>query len=135
MGNRPSWPEYAMLLAEVAASRSQDMYEKVGACVLRHDYSVGGLGYNNPPPGIDLEFMEDRDRRRPFMSHAELSALRYLRPNEGFLIACTLRPCSFCITQIAMYGITNVFYKKEYEREPIVEEIAKTFNINLVKLN
>jgi hypothetical protein len=34
-----------------------------------------------------------------------------------------------------MYGITNVFYKKEYEREPIVEEIAKTFNINLVKLN
>lgn len=123
-----------MRLAEVASTRSEDEFQKVGACVLRHDFSVGGLGYNNPPAGIDLEFMDDRERRRPFMSHAELSALRYLRPGEGKLIACTLRPCSTCLGQIKMYGIFEVYYKKEYEREPIVEEMAQKFGIKLIKL-
>jgi dCMP deaminase len=88
---RPSWEEYALLLANTASLRSEDPYIKCGACVLRHDNSVAGLGYNGSPPGYNIDWT-DRDARRPFVSHAERSALRYCKPGEAKLIAITLSP-------------------------------------------
>lgn len=131
---RLSWPEYAMKLAEVAALRSEDKFQKVGACILRHDNSVLSLGYNGTPPNKGIDFGHDREKRRPYMSHAELSALRYAKPNEGKLIACTLRPCQFCMVQLAMYGIYEIYYKEEYERDTISLDIAKEYGIILHKL-
>lgn len=107
--SRPSWPEFAMKLAEVASTRSEDPYVKVGACVLRQDHSIGGIGYNGGPSGVEIDW-SDRDTRRQYVIHAEANALRYISPGEGELLAVTLLPCSNCLTLISCYRITEVYY-------------------------
>jgi len=131
---RPSWPEYAMTLAVAASLRSEDPYQRVGACILRHDNSVAALGYNGAPPGVEIDW-SDRDARRERVSHAEASALRYIRPGEGRIIAVTLRPCKDCIKNIALYGIKEVYYIQEYDRDEISAKLAGEFGINLIKLD
>ena len=72
---RIDWHTYALKLALVASERSEDPYVKVGACVLRLDNSVAGLGYNGAPPEVDI-YWHDRDERRKRVIHAEVNALR-----------------------------------------------------------
>lgn len=131
---RPSWEEYALLLAETAKLRSEDIYLKVGACALRFDHSVAALGYNGAPPGIEIDW-SDRDKRRVKVSHAESNCLRYCKPGEIWLLASTLQPCCDCLKQIAMYGIKLVVYKEEYKRDEFSLDLAKEFGINLVKIS
>ena len=130
---RPSWEEYALLLANTASLRSEDPYIKCGACVLRHDNSVAGLGYNGSPPGYNIDWT-DRDARRPFVSHAERSALRYCKPGEAKLIAVTLSPCQHCIIDIAMFGIKKVIFQDDYNEYFQVLEIAKKYDIELIQM-
>ena len=131
--SRPSWEEYALLLANTASLRSEDPYIKCGACVLRHDNSVAGLGYNGSPPGYNIDWT-DRDARRPFVSHAERSALRYCKPGEAKLIAVTLSPCQHCIIDIAMFGIKKVIFQDDYTDYFQVLEIAKRYDIELIQM-
>jgi dCMP deaminase len=131
--SRISWEEYALKLAETASIRSEDPYMKVGACVLRHDNTVAALGYNGSPPGYDIDW-SDRDSRRPFVSHAERSALRYCKPGEAKLIAITLSPCQHCIMDIAMFGIKKVIFRNFYERDEKSFEIAHKFDIEMVQI-
>jgi len=131
--SRISWEEYALKLAETASLRSEDIYVQCGACILRHDNSVAGLGYNGSIPGYDIDW-SCRDSRRPFVSHAERSALRYCKPGEGKLIAVTLSPCESCIMDIAMYGIKQVFFRDFYEKGEKSFEIAQKFDIKMVQI-
>lgn len=130
---RLNWPEYAMELAKAASLRSEDPYRKVGACILRYDNTVAAIGYNGAPPGVEINW-EDRDERRRRVSHAESAALRYIKPHEGKLIAVTLRPCSECIKNIAMYGIKEVYFHDTYDRDDFSVGLAKEFNIQLIKI-
>ena len=109
--SRLPWENYAIDLALVASRRSEDPYLKVGACILREDYSVASLGYNGAPPKIEIDWT-DRDERRKRVIHAETNALRYIKPNEGYLLACTHLPCNDCLKNIAYSGIKYVFYKE-----------------------
>lgn len=133
INNRLTWPEYAMQLAKAASLRSEDPYKKVGACILRYDHTVAAIGYNGAPPGVEINW-NDRDERRRRVSHAESAALRYIKPHEGKLIAVTLRPCSECIKNIAMYGIKDIYYDECYDKDDFSIELAKEFNINLIKI-
>ena len=128
--NRLSWEEYALELAWVASRRSEDPYLKVGACVLRHDNSVASLGYNGAPMGVEIDW-SDRDERRKRVVHAEINALRYIKPNEGYLLACTHLPCNDCLKSIASYGITSVVFREVYDRDTSSTELCKEFGINL----
>jgi dCMP deaminase len=128
---RPTWEEYALRLAEVAAARSQDPWEKVGACVLRADHSVASLGYNGAPPGVEIDW-SDRERRRPYVLHAEVNALRYLRPGEGLLMAVTHSPCADCLRAIAAWRIPRVIYRRRYEATwAQTRKLASRFGIQL----
>jgi dCMP deaminase len=131
---RLSWEEYALELASVAALRSEDPYLKVGACILRHENSVASLGYNGAPAGIEIDW-EDRDERRKRVVHAEVNALRYVRPNECYLLACTHLPCNDCLKMIASYGIHRVIYREDYERDNSSINLSKEFNIELIQKN
>jgi dCMP deaminase len=131
--SRPTWEEYALKLAETASLRSEDPYVKCGACVLRYDNSVAGLGYNGVVPGYEIDW-SDRDARRPFVSHAERSALRYCKPGEAKLIAVTLSPCQACIMDIAMYGIKKVVFKDFYLPDKKAFEIANQYEIQMVQI-
>ena len=133
INKRLTWAEYAMELAKAAALRSEDPYQKVGACILRYDNTVAAVGYNGAPPDVEIDW-NNRDERRKRVSHAEASALRYIKPYEGKIIAVTLRPCSDCIKNIAMYGIKEIYYHETYDRDEFSEDLAKEFNIPLIKI-
>tara|TARA_R110002020_G_scaffold462154_1_gene681548 strand:- start:38 stop:514 length:477 start_codon:yes stop_codon:yes gene_type:complete len=132
INKRDSWEQYALKLAHVASGRSDDPYVKVGACILRHDKSVAGLGYNGPPSGIEIDW-SNRDERRKRIVHAEVNALRYLQPNEGWLLATTLLPCRSCLQMIASYGIKKIVYSEVYTRDDVSLELCKEWGIELIK--
>jgi dCMP deaminase len=125
--------QYALSLAEVAAQRSEDPFTKVGACVVRKDKSIAGLGYNGPPAGIAIDW-ENRDERRDRVIHAEINALRYVKPNEAAMIAVTLLPCRNCIQTIASYNIKKIIYAEVYLRDQMALQLAKEWGIELIKL-
>jgi len=109
---RPPWPEYGLLLAEAAASRSEDPWHRVGAVVLRPDHSVAGVGYNGAPAGIEIDWA-DKEERLPLVIHAEINALRWATPDEvrGGLLISTRQPCPQCLTSIAAYQLATVFFR------------------------
>ena len=132
---RLSWEEYALSLAQTAATRSEDPFHKVGACALGYDNKVLGLGYNGLASGLDVsdEFWDDRDSRRPYMIHAEANCLSLFRSGECKLLAVTLLPCSYCATMIAAYKIPSVVYSEVYERDTTALEIFDFYNIECTK--
>jgi len=131
--SRPSWEEYALTIAYAAAIRSEDPWGKVGACALRHDNTIAGLGYNGALPGKTIDW-SDRDGRLKEVIHAELNCLAYCKPGECRLLACTLLPCGECLKTIARYGISTVVYGREYKRDSSSLEMAERFGIKLVQM-
>jgi len=130
---RLTWEQMAMGLAEVAAKRSEDPYCKVGACVLRHDKSVAGIGYNGGPRGIEIDW-SNRDERRKRVIHAEINALKYVRPGEGWLLASTLLPCHHCLQVIAAHGIKYIVYGDIYKLDDLSLTLAKEWGIVLKQI-
>ena len=136
MSDRISWHEYAMILAESAAKRSEDPYRKVGACALNGDKMVVGLGYNGLASGKNVgsaSFWENRDERRAFMIHAEANCLSLCKRGEVDLLCVTLLPCSYCATTIAAYGVKTVMFKDEYERDQDAKKIFGFYGVELLK--
>ncbi len=131
---RLSWEEYALALAKTASLRSEDPYKKVGACVLRHDKSVASIGFNGAPRGVEIDW-SNRDERRKRVIHAEINALSYVRPNEGWLIASTLLPCHTCFKSIVAHGIKRVVFEEIYTQDDLSLILAKEFGIELIQLN
>lgn len=131
---RPNWDEYALILAFAATFRSEDPFHKVGACALRHDNSIAGLGYNGALPGEEMDW-SDRDARREHVIHAELNCLAYCRPGECRLLACTISPCNECLKQIARYGIKRVIYAQEYEKDKAAVRNAKLRGIEMIQID
>jgi len=130
---RISWEEHAMMLAQVAALRSEDPYVQVGAVALRLDHSVASIGYNGAPAGVSIDW-SSRDGRRPYVVHAEINALRYVKPYECDLLVVTMSPCVNCLTVIATYGIKKICYQNAFVDVAIATAMAETFGIKLFKL-
>ena len=128
-----NWNEYALDLAHVAAKKSKDPWRQVGACLLRHDNTVAGVGFNGFPEGMKEDW-SDREKRNFYVIHAEQNALRYVRPNECRLIAITLLPCNNCLKAIASYGIRTVVYRDIYERDKTTINLAEDFGIKLINI-
>jgi len=122
-----TWEEYAIRIAEVASLRSEDPFKKVGACALDLSNRVIGVAYNGLASGLNVDdsFWEDRDKRRPFMIHAEANLLSLFKRGECNLLACTLLPCSCCASMISAYGIKKVVYKEVYKRDTMAIQILE----------
>jgi dCMP deaminase len=116
---RISWERYALEIARVASLRSEDPYVKVGACGLNKQNRVIGVAYNGLASGkiVKSGFWKDRDKRRPFMIHAEANLLSLFQKDECYILACTLLPCSSCATLIAANGIKKVVYSELYNKD------------------
>ena len=128
--DRLNWKRYALKLASVTAERSEDPYLQVGACILRNDNSVAALGYNGAPAGIEIDW-QNRDQRRSRVIHAEINALRYIQPNECYLLACTHLPCNDCLKNIAAYGIKEIVFGDVYNRDMSSLNLAQEFSMTL----
>lgn len=130
---RKSWEETALILAEtIAECRSQDPYAQVGACAVLRDNSVS-LGYNGPPPGIEIDWSE-REHRGARVIHAEVNALRSVAPGQCKFLAVTLLPCQHCMTFIASKGVKKIVYREVYERDRLAFDLAREFRIELVQM-
>lgn len=129
---RASWEELAMTLAQAATCRSEDPYVQVGACCLRHDHSVAGVGFNGAPPDIEIDW-SDREKRKNKMVHAEINCLNYVKPGEANIIAVTIAPCEKCLVAIAAKKIKNVVYGNLDKYESSLE-LAEELGMTMTKL-
>lgn len=94
------------------------------------------IGYNGvqSKQKIKDKFWSDRDERRKYIIHAETNALSCLtRYDSPYLLASTLLPCSSCAINIASYGIKEIIYLEEYEKDVLAKKIFKFYNINISK--
>lgn len=114
---RISWDKHALLLAWAATRRSEDPYMKVGACALGNRNEVLGVAYNGlaAKKKVSKNFWEDRDKRRPYMIHAEANLLANISHGQAKMIAITLQPCTACAQLIAGHGVQKVIYTLKYD--------------------
>lgn len=118
-----------------AAERSEDPYHRVGCCLLGHDNTVVGMGFNGAPPGVEIDW-SDRDTRRKYVIHAEANALRNVKPSEVKLMATTMMPCDRCVLLAAAYGIKQIVYTEELSDayDPTLTlEIARMCGISITR--
>jgi dCMP deaminase len=138
MKDRISFEEMAINIAIECSKRAEDIYRKVGCCILDKEGKILSTGYNGLLPKVDKDksFWSKRDHRRKFVIHAEINALSRINRNENpHILACTLLPCSSCALNIASYGIKKIIYLEDYEFDKGAKEIFEFYNIELLKLD
>lgn len=129
---RKSIIDYGMEIARVVATRSPDPYKKVGAVVIDSENRIIACGYNGLAPGFDppLDFWENKEARKPFMIHAEINALSYIKRGEGHILFCTLKPCVPCLLACIAHGIKTIWYDEDKPEMTESNEIASKYGIS-----
>ncbi len=124
------------MLAYTASIRSPDVFRRVGACALDFDNRTLGISYNGLAPGKDVgpEFWEDRDKRRPFMMHAEINLLSLFKRNDCRILAVTTMPCESCCRALCAYSIPEVVYCEDYTDSELTKEIFKFYGVTLTQI-
>ena len=125
---RPTWDEYFLMLAKLAATRSTCLAFPVGAVIVKNK-QVLATGYNGPPsgsvhctaqgycyPGLSSC---DASKTMPSRAvHAEANAIAQAAKHgiatTGASIYVTLEPCLFCLKLIISAGIHEVFYETPF---------------------
>lgn len=133
--SRPSVEEYAMSIAHVASTRSEDPFNKVGAVALTSDNRVIATAYNGLPPKFipPAGFFDNRDSRLKFMVHAEQNLCSLIKRYDATWIATTVMPCPSCLMLLIAHGINRIYFNRVYERTHADSlEIAHVFNIQLL---
>ncbi|ROV96327.1 hypothetical protein VMCG_07662 [Cytospora schulzeri] len=142
---RPSWDNYFMSLASLAAQRSNCMKRRVGCVVVSHNRRVISTGYNGTPRGIrncsdggcprcNQGLGRGQALATCLCIHAEENALLEAgrdRLREGAVLYCDTCPCLTCSIKIAQVGISEVVYAYRYSMD---EETAAVFKEAGVKL-
>jgi len=125
---RPTWDEYFLMIAKLAATRSTCIAFPVGAVIVRNNQIVA-TGYNGSPsgsahcitqgfcyPGLDSC---DASKTLPSRAvHAEANAIAQAAKHgiktEGAKIYVTLEPCLSCLKLIISAGISEVYYETAF---------------------
>ncbi|UBF25398.1 dCMP deaminase family protein [Kovacikia minuta CCNUW1] len=125
---RPSWDEYFLMIAKLAATRSTCLAFPVGAVIVKNK-QILATGYNGPPSGSAhctaqgycYPGLDSCDARRDLPSravHAEANAIAQAAKHgistDGGSIYVTLEPCLFCLKLIISAGIREVFYESGF---------------------
>jgi len=128
---RPSWDEYFMRIAFLAATRSNCVRRKVGAVIVK-DRRIISTGYNGPPRGAlhcdDLGCLREQlkvpsgERRELCRGlHAEQNAIIQAAYNgtaiNDSIIYVTTHPCSDCSKMIINAGIKEIVFSEGYPDE------------------
>ncbi|KAL1982565.1 hypothetical protein VTN96DRAFT_1222 [Rasamsonia emersonii] len=141
---RPTWDQYFMQLASLAAQRSNCMKRRVG-CVIVRDHRVISTGYNGTPRNIRNcnEGGCPRCNRGEgggsglsmcLCIHAEENALLEAgreRIREGAILYCNTCPCLTCTVKIAQVGISEVVYSQSYTMDKESAAILEAAGVRL----
>jgi len=128
--HRPSWDEYFMTLAKVAATRSTCLSRPTGAVIILNK-QVLTTGYNGSMPGMPncsdegtcfrrcMNVPDSEKNHYARNVHAEANAIaRAARKGisiQGATLYVTLFPCYTCLKLLVAAGITELVYELDYE--------------------
>lgn len=125
---RPTWDEYFMGIAKVAALRSNCLKRKVAAVIVK-DKRIIATGYNGTPRGIkncneggcprcNAIDASGKDLGECLCSHAEENAIVQSAYHgvsiKDSVIYTTFSPCLICTKMIINAGIREVVYNLDY---------------------
>ncbi|WP_353929820.1 dCMP deaminase family protein [Okeanomitos corallinicola TIOX110] len=125
---RPTWDEYFLMLAKLAATRSTCLAFPVGAVIVKNKQVVA-TGYNGSPSGSahcttqgycypDLSSCDASKTLPSRAVHAEANAIaqaaKYGISTDGASIYVTLEPCLSCLKLIISAGIKEIFYETSF---------------------
>lgn len=143
---RPSWDEYFMQIADVAATRSTCLRRHVGA-VLVYDRRILATGYNGVPAGI--VHCSDRGCLREQLGipsgtqhelcrglHAEQNAIIQAARHggiaaDGATLYCTTHPCVQCSKMLINAGVRRVVFRDSYPDE-LSESLLREAGVEMV---
>ncbi|PKK84523.1 MAG: cytidine deaminase [candidate division Zixibacteria bacterium HGW-Zixibacteria-1] len=126
--NRPSWHEYFMRIAQLAATRSTCLRRQVGAVIVK-DKKVLATGYNGSPSGLrhclDIGCMREQmgipsGQRHELCRaiHAEQNAIIQAATSgvsvAGGILYSTTFPCILCAKILINAGIREIFIGEGY---------------------
>ncbi|KAK8126423.1 cytidine and deoxycytidylate deaminase zinc-binding domain-containing protein [Apiospora kogelbergensis] len=142
---RPSWDNYFMSLASLAAQRSNCMKRAVGCVLVGRERRVISTGYNGTPRGIRNCGEGGCARCNAGMGsgaalatclclHAEENALLEAgreRIRDGSVLYCNTCPCLTCSIKIVQVGISEVVYSQGYSMDGETAEVFKSAGVKL----
>jgi dCMP deaminase len=129
---RPTWDEYFLMLAKLAATRSTCLAFPVGAVIVK-DRQVLATGYNGSPSGTvhctargycypGMRTCRESGEFPSRAIHAEANAIAQAAKHGistgGASIYITLEPCVSCLKLIISSGIKEVYYESEFNSGP-----------------
>lgn len=130
---RPSWDEYFMMAAKLAATRATCLQRKVGSVVVKNRRIIA-TGFNGSPPGlphctdVGCLIFKDRGTSCQRVLHSEHNAvLQDSRSLEGAILYTSFLPCLNCMKIIIAAKIKEVVYEKENAEKDEYENTKKEF--------
>ncbi|MFN6473120.1 MAG: deoxycytidylate deaminase [Nostoc sp. SerVER01] len=145
---RPTWNEYFLMLAKLAATRSTCLAFPVGAVIVKNKQVVA-TGYNGSPSGsvhctaqgYCYPGLSSCDASKTLPSravHAEANAIAQAAKHgistDGASIYVTLEPCLSCLKLIISAGIKEIFYETPFNGAEKTLVRDSFVNEGLVKL-
>jgi dCMP deaminase len=143
---RPSWDEYFMSLARLAATRSTCLRRHVGAVIVK-DRMLLSTGYNDTPRGM-RNCGDDGCARCAsdaatgtgldtcLCLHAEQNAIIQAAYHgvaiAGGAIYCTHQPCLTCAKMVVNAGLVRIVYAAPYP-DPVAEQLLRDASVELVR--
>ncbi len=141
---RPSWDEYFMRIAELAATRSTCLRRQVGAVIVK-DKKILTTGYNGAPSGLkhclDIGCLRDK-LSIPSGERHELCRATHAEQNaivQAALFGVSIRdstmysttqPCILCSKLIINAGIKKIVIKDSYP-DPMSRQMLKEAKIEI----
>ncbi|MHB1492592.1 MAG: deoxycytidylate deaminase [Thermoplasmataceae archaeon] len=130
-GKQPTWDQYFMRMAFLAASRSNCIRRKVGAVIVR-DRNILATGYNGPPSNTahcdvvgcirdDMNIPSGERHELCRGLHAEQNAIIQAAVHgvsiKDSLIYTTTHPCVVCAKMLMNARIVEIVYADGYPDE------------------
>lgn len=146
--SRPSWDEYFMGIAKVAALRSNCIKRKVAAVIVK-DKRIISTGYNGTPRGLKNcceggcprcnSFGESGENlEKCLCSHAEENAIVQSAYHgvciNGSTLYTTFSPCLICTKMIINSGIREVVYHSNYSMDDLALKLMAEAYIQVRKI-
>jgi dCMP deaminase len=135
--NRPTWHEYFLAQAIVAASRSEDPRTNHGAVLTNHQNKILSVGYNGLPSYFQDSSVLKYETKNNFCVHAEENCLLNCPTAlaRDTTIYITGKPCNHCKMLMWQGGVRRIFMLERsgwrHDEDELHKMVAKTLNDNL----
>ena len=148
MGERPTYDEYFMEMAQVVSKRSTCVRRSVGAILVK-DKHILSTGYNGAPKGLkhcdevgclreDLNVPSGRRHELCRGLHAEQNAIIQAAvfgiPIKDSVLYCTNTPCVVCVKMLINAGVREIIFSGDYPDE-LAKKMLSESNIKIRNLN